>query len=113
MSNEVFTAVKRRKVGSPTMKSVMLYMADSASDDGSGIWVSKATMAADLEFKSKRTVQGAIGDLMAAKLVSEVGQRGCSHGYTIEYRINLDAVLALPVTRARNAPVPQYVGGAG
>lgn len=113
MSIEVFTAVKRRKIGSPTMKSVMLYMADSASDDGSGIWVSKTTMAADLEFKSKRTVQGAIGDLMRVGLVSEVGQRACAHGYTIEYRINLEAVLALPATRARNAPVPQHVGGAG
>ncbi|WP_171178635.1 hypothetical protein [Ruegeria sp. HKCCD8929] len=123
MSNEVHTLVKRRVVGSQTMKSVLLYMADAASDDGSGIWVSKANMALDLEFKSKRTVQTAIADMLAKGLVKEVGQRKHHHGYTIEYQINLSAVAGLPETRpslternqrgAGNAPVAQNVGGAG
>lgn len=142
MSNEVFALVKRRVVGSPTMKSVLLYMADSASDDGTGIWCSKATIAADLEFKSKRTVQTAIQDLSAQGLVEKVGKRNCNNGYVDEYKIVLPRVsqlastvqsrgaqsASLPrdleqsqsigvkemhLTGAGNAPLTQHLGGAG
>ncbi len=113
MSIEIYSLIKRRIVGSPTKKAILLYMADAASDDGSGIWVSKGNMAADLEMKSKRTVQTNISDLVEAGIVSEVGQRKCRNGFTVEYRINLNTVSCLPPTRARNAPVPLYVGGAG
>ncbi|MFY0309654.1 helix-turn-helix domain-containing protein [Leisingera sp. D0M16] len=113
MSIELYSLVKRRAVGSPTKKAILLYMADAASDDGSGIWVSKGNMAADLELKSKRTVQTNISELVASGLVSEVGQRKCRNGFTVEYRINLKAVSGLPPTRAGNAPVPQHIAGAG
>lgn len=106
MSIELYSLIRRRSVGSPTKKSILLYMADAASDDGSGIWVSKGNMAADLEMKSKRTVQTNISELVAAGIVFEVGQRKCRNGFTVEYRIDLGAVLSLPSTRAGNAPLP-------
>jgi hypothetical protein len=106
-------------VGSQVKKSILHYMADCASEDGSGIWVSKTNMAADLEIKSVRTVQSNIKELIASGLVEEVGKRPCKTGFTFEYRIVINAVLALPSTReggncapAGNAPLPLHVGGA-
>ncbi len=113
MSIELYSLIRRRSVGSPTKKSILLYMADAASDDGSGIWVSKGNMAADLEMKSKRTVQTHISELVSVGIVFEVGQRKCRNGFTVEYRIDLGAVLSLPSTRAFPAPVPQHLAGAG
>jgi hypothetical protein len=109
--------VQRRKVGSPTRKAVLMFMAGCASDDGTGIWTSKQNMAADLEM-GKRTVQVCIDDLVKDGLVSEVGRRACRNGFTVEYRINLDAVQALPLTRentatrAGDAPVSTRAGDA-
>jgi len=98
MSNEVFTLAKRRVIGSATMKAVILLMADSASDDGSGVWASKANIARDLEL-SKRAVQLAVQGLATAGIVFEVGKRRCLNGFTIEYSINLLALNSLPHTR--------------
>ena len=81
-----------------------MFMAACASDDGSGIWTSKGNMAADLEM-SKRTVQRAIEALLGAGLVSEIGQRKCRNGFTVEYRINLEAIEKLPSTRVTLSPV--------
>ncbi|MDF1628105.1 MAG: helix-turn-helix domain-containing protein [Parvibaculaceae bacterium] len=115
MSNIVSALVQKRKVGSPTRKGILMFMASCASDDGSGVWTSKATMARDLEM-GKRTVQVGIDDLMNQGLISEVGTRRCAHGFTIEYRLNLAAIKALEATnpdrpkrsettRAGDAPV--------
>lgn len=98
MSNLISASVQRRAVGSATRKSVLLYMADKAADDGSGIWTSKANIARDLEL-GIRAVQYAIRELVAAGLLIEIGQRDCKHGYTVEYGIMADAVGALPSTR--------------
>lgn len=102
MSLEIISAVRRRKVGSPTSKSVMMYLADCASDDGTGVWASKANIALDLEL-SKRTVQLCVQELISKGLISEIGHRKCANGYTVEYRINIDAVLRLPSTRPEKA----------
>lgn len=104
MSNEVYSAAKKRAVGSPTVKAVLMYMADSASDDGSGIWVSKGNMARDLEM-GKRTVQMAIQSLIEMGVVRMQGQRACVNGFTIEYLIDLKALESRPSTRAADAPV--------
>jgi hypothetical protein len=104
MSNDVFSAVKRRVVGSPTAKAVLLLMADNASDDGTGIWTSKGNLARDLEM-GKRTVQMAIQSLIDIGVVKEVGQKPCKNGFTVEYRIDLKALIARPSTRAADAPV--------
>jgi len=81
-----------------------MFMAACASDDGSGIWTSKANIAADLEM-SKRTVQRAVDALLAASLISEVGQRKCRNGFTVEYRINIEAIEKLPSTRDTVTPL--------
>lgn len=97
MSNVVSALVQKRKVGSPTRKAILMFMASCASDDGTGVWSSKATMARDLEM-GKRTVQVSIDDLVSQGLISEVGTRSCAHGFTVEYRMNLDAICALEPT---------------
>ena len=51
-----------------------MYMADKASDDGSGIWVSKKNMAADLEM-AIRTLQTNIKDMVSAGIITEAGQK--------------------------------------
>ena len=104
MSNIVSGLVQKRCVGSPTRKSVLLYMADYASEDGCGVWVSKTNIALDLEM-GKRTVQNCIDDLLAAGLIVMVGKRACKNGYTVEYSISLPAVSLLKSTRAGDAPV--------
>lgn len=104
MSNEVYSIAKRRAVGSSIVKSVLLFMADSASDDGSGVWLSKANIARDLEL-SKRSVQNAIQTLVEMGIVREVGNRPCKNGFTVEYQVVIGAVLKLPSTRAGDAPV--------
>ena len=45
MSNKISNLVQTKKIGSLTKKAILMYMADKASDDGSGIWVSKKNMA--------------------------------------------------------------------
>ncbi len=102
MSNIVSALVQKRVVGSPTRKSILLYMAGCASDDGTGIWCSKATIARDLEY-TKRTIQLAVDEILAAGLIQECGSRRCAHGYTVEYRICLDVVKCLPSTHAEGS----------
>lgn len=98
MSNLISAAVQRRRVGAPSRKSVLLYMADKAADDGTGIWTSKANIALDLEL-SVRTVQYAIQDMIQSGLLRETGQRDCRFGFTFEYAIMPEAVDNLPSTR--------------
>ncbi|MFC7705769.1 helix-turn-helix domain-containing protein [Plastorhodobacter daqingensis] len=100
MSNLISASVQRRTVGSATRKSVLLYMADKAADNGSGIWTSKANIARDLEL-SRRAVQLAIQELIRDGLVLEAGQRDCKHGFTVEYAIVPQAVDNLPSTRGQ------------
>lgn len=99
MSNIVSALVRQRVIGSATLKSVLLFMADCASDDGSGIWISKSHMADDLEL-SRRAVQLAVQHLVQLGLVVETGKRGRSNGYTIEYAIRISAVRGLESTRS-------------
>lgn len=100
MSWDVQKAVADRRVGSPTKKAILMFFAARASDDGSGIWTAKQTIADELEM-NKRTVQRQIGEMIEAGLISEVGQRSCARGYTVEYRINLSALEGLYLTGDR------------
>lgn len=106
MSNTVTSIAKRKVIGSSARKAVLMYMADNASDDGSGIWTSKSNMAADLEM-SKRTVQAHIQAMVEMGVIFEVGYRQCKNGFTVEYAINLEALSALKGTRAGDAPVQE------
>ena len=86
-----------------------MYMADKASDDGSGIWVSKGNMAADLEMSS-RAVRVHIKDMLAMGVLKVSGQKECRNGYTIDYQINLQIVSQLPSTRPPLNDVHPYHG---
>jgi len=108
MSNKVSHLIQTKKIGSPTKKAIMMYMADKASDDGTGIWVSKPNMAADLEL-SIRALQTNIASLVSEQLIAENGQRKIKQGYTVDYAIRLEMVSCLPSTRtpAADAPLQQ------
>ena len=79
MSNKISNLVQTKKIGSLTKKAILMYMADKASDDGSGIWVSKKNMAADLEM-TDRAVRIHIKDRIAMGVLVEAGQRQCKTG---------------------------------
>lgn len=98
MSNKISNLVQTKKIGSLTKKAILMYMADKASDDGSGIWVSKKNMAADLEM-TDRAVRIHIKDMIAMGVLVEAGQRQCKTGYTVDYTINVDFVGSLGSTR--------------
>lgn len=106
MSHIVTGIAQRKVVGSSAKKAVFMLMAGCASDDGSGVWASKANMARDLEM-SKRTVQAAIEHFKAIGLIFEVGKRPSKNGYTYIYDINLTVLNGLESTRAGDAPVQE------
>jgi len=106
MSNIVSGIAQKKQIGSSTKKSVFMFLASCASDNGAGIWVSKQNIANDLEM-SKRTVQVSIKSFVDSGLIFEVGRRHCRNGYTVEYSINIDVLSALESTRAAGAPVQQ------
>lgn len=99
MSNHLISEVYKRQVGNMARKAVMVLMADKASDDGSGIWTSKQRMADEIG-ATKQTVISTIKSLIADGLLSESGQRKCANGYTIEYRINVAALRAIPFVKS-------------
>ena len=74
MSNLVSNVIQTKLIGSPTKKAILMYMADKASDDGSGIWVSKGNMAADLEMSS-RAVRQHIKEMLAMGVLKVTGQK--------------------------------------
>lgn len=114
MSNHVSSLVRSRNLGvGLTGKSVILLMADFSSDDGSGIWASKATMAKELE-TTERTIQRTIKALIDAGFVSEIGRRKHRNGETYEYKINLAKVQDCPPAKGtpptQGRPSTQDVG---
>lgn len=105
MSKHVVSLVYSRKAGSLLRKAVLAYMADVANHDGTGVWSSKQRIADEIE-ASKKGVRECIKSLVADGILTEVGQRKCMNGYTIEYAINLDVVSALE-------PMPHQKGEGG
>lgn len=98
MSFHVTSTCTQRKFGSATRKQIISFLADKASDDGSGIWCSKGTIAQNTEL-SKSTVKRTITQFLNEGIILETGTRSNSRGYTVEYRINLDQVAQLPLTK--------------
>ena len=95
MSHKVTTLVYSRKAGSGPRKAVLAYMADRASDDGSGIWASKKTIAEEIEH-GRSTVIKVCKEFVSEGLLIVTGSRKCANGATVEYAINIAAVRALP-----------------
>ena len=79
MSNLVSNLIQTKTIGSPTNKAILMHMSDKASDDGSGIWVSKGNMAADLEMSS-RAVRHHIKEMLDSG-VFELGGHTITHPY--------------------------------
>lgn len=99
MSNHVASEVLKRQLNTLTRKAVMHLLADKASDNGSGIWASKQTMADEL-CTSKQTILSTIRGLVADGLLKEVGHRRCANGYLVEYCIDVAALKSLPLVKA-------------
>lgn len=101
MSKHLVSLVYRKKIGSMMRKAVLSYMADRANDDGTGIWCSKATIANEIE-ASRQGVITTIKSLVDDGLLVEDGQRKCSNGFTIEYRIDVKKLAGLPFVTGKN-----------
>lgn len=99
MSNHLISEAYKRRIDGLAKKSVMVLLADKASDDGTGIWASKQTMADELG-TTKQTIITTIKGLIADGLVCEIGQRRNVNGYTVEYAINVLALKSLPLVSA-------------
>ncbi len=67
-------------------------------DLGFGIWCSKGTVAQSTEL-SKSTVKRVFLQFLSEGIIVEIGRRNNSHGFTVEYCINLDKVAELPLTK--------------
>lgn len=95
MSWEVAKLCSERKFGSPVRKQIIMFLADKASDDGSGIWCSKGTIHRHTEL-GESTVKRAVNELVQEGILIETGQhRRCKHGYTVVYHMNLAIVQTL------------------
>lgn len=108
MSKHLVSLVYRKKIGSMMRKAVLSYMADRANDDGSGVWCSKATIANEIE-ASRQGVITTIKALVEDGLLVEDGQRKCSNGFTIEYRIDVQKVHALAFVTGKNMDASKSV----
>ena len=97
MSWRVANACAERKFGSATRKQIIMFLADKASDDGSGIWCSKGTIQRHTEL-GESTVKRTIRDFLKGGILAETGTRGCKNGFTVVYRIDLAKIDALELT---------------
>ncbi|SDO28893.1 hypothetical protein SAMN05216196_104332 [Lutimaribacter pacificus] len=94
MSWKVANLCAERRFGSPVRKQIIMFLADKASDDGSGIWCSKGTVQRHTEL-GESTVKRTITEFLREGLLVETGRRPCKNGYTVIYRIVLGVVNAL------------------
>ncbi|MFT4014341.1 MAG: hypothetical protein QM682_13250 [Paracoccus sp. (in: a-proteobacteria)] len=94
MSWKVANLCAARRFGSPVRKQIIMFLADKASDDGSGIWCSKGTIQRHTEL-GETTVKRTINEFLSEGILIETGRRACKNGFTIVYRISLAAVRTL------------------
>jgi hypothetical protein len=98
MSFKVANLVRSRIIGSAVLKAVLLNMADRASDDGTDVFSSKATIVAETEV-SRASVFRAVDQLVSMGLIIPVGERPCKFGHTVMYNLALDAIALMPQWR--------------
>ena len=94
MSHLVTAEVYKRRIGSMLQKAVLLRMADRANDDGSDVWMSKQTIANEIE-ASRRGVISTVLKLVERGLLIEVGRH--KQYRTVRYNISMDALRELPL----------------
>ena len=97
MSWRIANECAERRFGSAARKQIIMFLADKASDDGSGIWCSKGTIQRHTEL-GESTVKRTINDFLREGVLVEAGQRRCQNGYTVIYRIVLAKVSQLETT---------------
>ena len=97
MSWRVANTCAKRKFGSATRKQIIMFLADKASDDGSGIWCSKGTIQRHTEL-GETTVKRTVREFLKEGVLVETGARTCKNGFTVVYRIDLTMVEALEPT---------------
>lgn len=86
MSWRVANECAERRFGSAARKQIIMFLADKASDDGSGIWCSKGTIQRHTEL-GESTVKWTINDFLREGILIETGRRKCKNGYTVVYNI--------------------------
>ncbi|AZY93035.1 MULTISPECIES: hypothetical protein [Paracoccus] len=94
MSWRVENACADRRFGSAARKQIIMFLANKASDDGSGIWCSKGTIQRHTEL-GESTVKRTISDFINEGILVETGRRPCKNGFTVVYSIVLARVHAL------------------
>jgi len=97
MSWRIANECAERRFGSAARKQIIMFLADKASDDGSGIWCSKGTIQRHTEL-SESTVKRTIIDFLQEGILIETGRRHCKNGYTVIYRIALERVASMETT---------------
>lgn len=98
MSWRVAKECSERRFGSAPRKQIIMFLADKASDDGSGIWCSKGTIQRHTELGAS-TVKRTIKDFLDEGILIETGQKRCKNGHTIVYRMILANITLLELTR--------------
>ena len=109
VSNKVSVLVYKRAIGSQIRKSILAYLADKASDDGSGIWASKQTIADETEC-GRSTVIRTMNEFVAEGLLFETGTRPCRGGSTVVYSIDLEMLNSLPDSKSETAQSSPVAG---
>ena len=97
MSWRIANECAERRFGSAARKQIIMFLADKASDDGSGIWCSKGTIQRHTEL-GESTVKRTVNDFLREGILVETGQRRCQNGYTVIYRIVLAKLSELEST---------------
>lgn len=99
MSWKVANLCADRLFGSPVRKQIVMFLADKASDDGSGIWCSKGTIQRHTEL-GESTVKRTINEFLAEGILLQTGhRRRCKNGFTKVYRLNLGKIEQLELVR--------------
>ena len=110
MSWRVANTCAERKFGSATRKQIIMFLADKASDDGSGIWCSKGTIQRHTEL-GETTVKRTVREFLKEGILVETGARTCKNGFTVVYRIDLAKVEALEPTAEPEIETGSTVAG--
>ena len=114
MSNHICSLVYKRALGSLPRKALLALMADKADNDGTGVSVSKSSLAIELDI-SRQLVIRTIKSLVADGLLIECGKLECKQGFIVQYSINVEALRALPepckggIARGKKATISAFL----
>jgi predicted outer membrane repeat protein len=77
MSHKVENTCSDRPFGSPVRKQIIMFLANKASDDGSGVYCSKGTIARHTELGAS-TVKRVVSEFVVEGILVETGNRPCT-----------------------------------